>query len=301
MYSRALFAATAAAVAISLSLGLSTSASAQAGPPMSTVPASGSFIGLGGGFSSVDFGTPDVYGFASSNVYKGGTLTSTGSAGGPGTIEMPALNTFSPSVQLGYFQHLSDSQWLWGGKLSYDYYGATSTVQNVLLPQSGSTTSVGSSTPVPFTGNAVTRSYETNITHQIMLTPIVGRSFQNSFVYFGAGPTLSEVKTTQNGVIGFADVTGAPSDISGLPQNFSHSAWVFGGAAMVGATYFFDPAWFADIRYMYAMTAKPTFNYPATFTNPNGVSGTTIAGSGYTTTSGRVITQGVAITINRMF
>ena len=275
------------------------------GPPpesaRSYVPNSALYLGLGGSFNSIDFGTQNIFGFATSNVFKNGAQISSGSAGGPGNISMSSQNSFSPSTQVGYFQHFPASNWLWGGVFSYSYLGTTSIFQNALLPQAGSTTSTGSSTSVPFTGNAIIRSYQTAIKHQMVLAPFIGRSFDRSYVYLGAGPTLSETQTNLNGVIGFADVTGAPSDISGLPQNFSNSSWVFGGAAMIGATYFFDPSWFVDARYMYAMTSKPTINFPATFTNPNGVNGTTIVGSGYTTASGSVITQGITVTINKLF
>ncbi len=195
---------------------------------------------------------------------------------------MSSKNTFSPSAQAGFFKRFPRSNWLWGGKLSYSYLNSTSTVQNALLPQAGSTTATGSTTSVPFTGNAVIRSYETSIKGQAVFTPFIGRAFSKGFVYLGAGPALSRTRTNLNGVIGFANVTGVPSDISGLPQSFSHSGWVLGGAAVIGATYFLDPSWFVDVRYMYAMTGKPTINYPATFTNPNGVNGTTITVACYT-------------------
>jgi opacity protein-like surface antigen len=266
-----------------------------------SVPNRAFYAGVGGSYNSVNFGTQDIYGFATSDVYKNGVKTSSGSAGGPGTIDMSTQNTFAPAVQLGYFQHFPDSKWLWGGKFEYSYLGATSTVQNALLPQVGSTTTTGSSTSTPFTGNAVIRSYQTIVRDQMALMPYFGRSFDSSFIYFGAGPTLSQTETKLNGVIGFADVTGTPSDISGAPQSFSASKWVWGGAAMVGATYFFDSSWFLDARYMFAMTGKPTNTYPASFVNPNGTQGTTIVGAGYTTSSGRVMTQGIMLTINKAF
>ena len=278
-----------------LGLGISGAAAGQ------TVPYSAFYIGLGASYNSVDFGNQNIFGFATSDVYKNGSQISSGAAGGPGDVQTNRQSNLAPSAQLGYFQHFPDNDWLWGGKFSYSYLGTTSIVQNVLLPQAGSTTDTGSSTAVPFTGNAVIRSYRTNISHQMALTPFIGRSFANSFVYIGGGPTLSQTKTTLDGVIGFADVTGVPSDISGLPQSFSRSSWVFGGAALVGATYFFDPSWFVDAHYMYSMTGKSTNNFPASFTNPNGVNGTTIVGNGYTTTSGSVISQGVMLTLNKAF
>ena len=274
---------------------------AQSRSTESTVPESGFFTGLGGRLDSIEFGTQNIYGYATSDVFRNGVQVSGGAAGGPGTIEMDSKNKLSPTAQIGYFRRFPSSDWLWGGRISYAYLSSTSTVANALLPQSGSSMATGSGVSVPFTGNAVIRSYQTSIKDQIVFTPFIGRAFSQGFVYVGAGPTMSRVQTKLNGVIGFADITGVPSDISGLPQNFSDSRWVAGGAVTVGAAYFFDPSWFLDIRYTYAMTSKPTVTYPATFTNPNGVNGTTISGSGYTTSAGRVVTQGIALTINKLF
>jgi hypothetical protein len=44
-----------------------------------------------------------------------------------------------------------------------------------------------------------------------------------------------------NGLVGFANIIGVPSDISGATVDFTGSGWVYGGAAMVGATYFLSP------------------------------------------------------------
>jgi len=130
---------------------------------------------------------------------------------------------------------------------------------------------------------------------------LVGRSFEKSFVYIGAGPTLSRTRTNVNGLVGFANVIGVPTNISGAPTDFSGAGWVFGGSAVVGATYFLTPSWFLDFSYSYAMTANQTFNYSSPFSNPNGVAGTTIIGSLVGNSTGKVITQGVGATINKVF
>jgi opacity protein-like surface antigen len=266
----------------------------------SYVPTSALFIGLGGSYNSVNFGTQDVYAVGTSAVFQNGTLVSTGSAAGPASIHMGSENTFAPSVQGGYFQKFSGSNWLWGAKFSYSYVRTTSTVTNALLPQAGATTPVGG-TPIPFTGTAVARSYQTIVDHQMMLTPFIGHSFERSFVYVGAGPTLSRTRTNINGLVGFANIIGIPSDISGAPTDFSGSGWVFGGAATVGATYFLNSSWFIDLNYTYALTGNKTFNYASPFFNPNGVQGTTIVGTLVGNSSGNVVTQGVMATINKAF
>ena len=276
-------------------------AAVQATSPASVVPRSALFVGLGGSFDTARFGTQSVYAVGTSNVYNNGILTSSGSAAGPASIYMSTEPVFSFSAQGGYFQRFSDSNWLWGTKFAYSYLGATSTVRNALLPQVGSFTATGSNTPVPFTGNALVGSYQTNVTHQIALIPFIGRSFERSFVYIGAGPTLSRMQTNLNSLIGFADLNGTRTDVSGTPIDLSSSGWVFGGAAVVGATYFLDSSWFLDFSYTVAMTGSQTDSYSSPFTNPNGSNGSTIVGTLVGTSAGRVVTQGVTVTINKAF
>ncbi len=137
----------------------------QIAPPGSDVPRSAFFIGLGGSYNQSDFGTQDVYAVGTSNVFQNGLLTSSGSAAGPASIHIDSESGFAFSMQGGYFQNFSGSDWLWGAKFTYRDLTATSAVRNVLLPQTGSFTPTGSATPVPFTGNALVGSYQTNITH----------------------------------------------------------------------------------------------------------------------------------------
>ena len=82
-----------------LSLGITISAFAQTGSINSNVPASTLYVGLGGGYHSVDFGTQKVFAVGTSNVDKNGSLASTGSAAGPASILMNSGSTFIPSAQ----------------------------------------------------------------------------------------------------------------------------------------------------------------------------------------------------------
>ena len=281
------------------------SANTFAGPsvtsPASVVPRAAFFIGLGGSYNVANFGTQNVYAVGTSNVYQNGVLTSSGSAAGPAEIYMGSETAAAFSVQGGYFQNFYGSNWLWGAKFAYSYLGATSTVRNALLPQAGSFTPTGSNTPVPFTGNALVQSYQTKITHQMALIPFIGRSFERSFIYIGAGPTLSQMRTNLDGLIGFADINGTRTDVSGSPVNFSSSGWVYGGAAVVGATYFFDRSWFLDVSYTFAMTSNQNGSYSSPFSNPNGTNGSAVVGTLVGNSSGNAITQGVTATINKTF
>jgi hypothetical protein len=274
----------------------------QAGAPSSKVSSSAFYVGLGASYNFMNFGTQTVVATGTSDVTQNGSLTAVGTATGPAAdVHMNSQSTAAPSIQGGYFQHFPDTDWLWGGKFSYSYLGTTSTTKFALIPQFGSFTTTSDNSTVPFTGTAVVRSYQTAINHQMVFAPYIGRAFDSSFVYIGLGPTLSRTQTNLDGLVGFADINGKRSDISGAPQNFTSSGWVFGGAVMVGATYFFNSYWFLDLSYMAATTFNKTSNYSSTFSNPSGVSGSTTAGTLVGSSAGRVITQAVMLTINRAF
>lgn len=283
-------------IAMLTGLGICVSVLAQT----SVVPRSGFYAGAGGSYDSLNFGKQDLYAIGTSNVYQNGILVATGYAAGPGTVNMPSESTFAPSVQAGYFRHFANSPWLWGAKVSYSYLNTTSTVENIVLPQYGSFTELATNTTVPFIGNAVARSYETHLEHQLAVMPFIGRSFEKGFVYVGVGPMWAKTRTNINSLVGFADINGHHTDVSGAPVDFSVSGWVSGGAGVIGGTYFLDPSWFLDFAYTYARTKNQTFDYSSTFTNANSPFGTT-AGTLVGTSSGKVITQGVTLTINMAF
>ena len=153
---------------------------------------------------------------------------------------------------------------------------------------------------MPFTGNAVVRSYETTITHQMALIPYVGHAFENSYLYAGAGPTLSRTRNDLKGWIGFADINGNRQDISGAPQDFSESQWDYGGAATIGGAYFLSPNWFPDCSYTDARTEAKTNDYASTFVNP-GSDGTVTQGTLAGTSKADVTTQGLTLTVNGLF
>lgn len=109
------------------------------------------------------------------------------------------------------------------------------------------------------------------------------------------------METKLNGLIGFADINGATTDVSGMPVDLTDSGWVFGGAAVIGATYFFDRSWFLDVSYTFAMTANHTSNFSSPFTNPNGTGGSVITGTLVGSSSEKVTTQSFTVSINKAF
>jgi hypothetical protein len=245
------------------------------------VPRSAFYFSLGGSYNSVDFGDQDIIAIGTSDIFDAsGPLIATGIARGPddatgGTpISMDLQVSFTPSIEVGYFQHFAGSNCcLWGAKFTNDYFGVTSDVRLPRLPQVGAFTFTPEFAPdpdnntVPFTGNAVALSAQTEIVDQMALRPFIGHSFKKGFVYFGGGPTLSLLRTEVRDLVGFADIEGARGDISGAPQDFSVSDWVWGGSAQVGVTYFLDRRWFLDCSYTFAISSKHTFNFSSSFSN----------------------------------
>ena len=254
-------------MALPLLTVISSNAHAQS-TNTSFVPHSGSYIGLGLGLNSTQFKGQMLEATGISNVTNTatGAFVSSGTAGGPPVgIDMPTANGISPLIQGGYFQKLQGSDYLWGVKFSYGYLGGkTATNDYIRVPQYGAY-----SNGTPFAGNAVASSYQKTINHQFSLIPYFGQSFDRGTVYFGVGPTLSQVDTKIDNLVGFADLNGVRTDISGSPQNFSASQWVWGGALVLGGTYYIDKSWFLDLSYTINMTQNKTASYYSTFNNPS--------------------------------
>ena len=263
----------------------------------SLVPASGAYLGLGFNANSTQFNDQDVTATGTSVVTDSdGDLVSSGQAGGPAVgIDLNTINAYSPSIQAGYFEKFQNSNYLWGAKFTYSYLdGSTATNDFIRIPQYGAYEN-----GAPFTGNAIASSYQKTIKHQISLVPYIGQAFEKGTVYLGAGPTLSQVNTKINNLVGFADLNGDRTDISGAPQNFADTQWVFGATAMIGATYYLDKSFFLDLNYSYSMTKNKTSNYYSTFRNvssPNTFEGELIGSS-----TGTATVQSVGISINKLF
>ena len=264
--------------------------------PPSFVPRTAWFAGIGGSVNSQTYESQNIYAQGVSDIFLGGTQVAFGSAGGPTTPSLDPRTSFAPTAQIGFFQHFGGSDWLWGTKVTYSYVNAHSTDNRVRDPQVGSFTSANSDS---FTGNVVIGSYQSGISHQINFIPFVGHSFERSMVYFGVGPSLSQVKSSLNNVIGFAAINGQHFNITGQPSNFSSTQWVLGGAATVGGTYFIDRGWFIDVNYTFGITKNQTTNFAAPFSSAtDGYTDTGILSGNY---SGHIINQAVAVSINKAF
>jgi hypothetical protein len=264
--------------------------------PASLVPQSAFFAGLGGSVNSLGFEEQNIYAQGVSNIYLGGTQVAYGSAGGPATPSLDSKTSFAPTAQAGYFQHFGGSEWLWGAKVTYSYLNSNSNQRNLVVPQVGSFTSA---TPDTFTGNVLVGSYQSGISQQINFIPFVGHSFERSMVYLGVGPSLSQVKSSLGNVIGFAAINGQHVNITGAGANFASTQWVLGAAATIGGTYYIDHSWFIDANYTYGITKTQTTSFAGPFASAtDGYTDTGILSGNYT---GRIVTQAVAMSINKAF
>ena len=265
----------------------------------STVPNSGFFVGIGGGYNSINV-DQDLNASGISDVFTGGTQVAYGQAGGPASPFHDTQSSLAPEIQLGYFKHFANSHWLWGAKFFYTYPNTTSTNKPVDVPQSGSFTS---NTQDTFTGNVVIQSAQVSLDNEIALMPLIGRSFTNSVIYFGIGPALFDTESKINGARGYADINGIHSNITGSYSNFSSTDWLVGGAAEIGGAYYIKPTWFIDCNYTFAMTGWNSDHYSAPFSSQTTVARTTYTDTGtlYVNTSQRLISQSIMITINKVF
>jgi opacity protein-like surface antigen len=230
------------------------------------MPRSAFFVGGGVGYAFGNFGEQSVYNKGISQTYQAGVQVASGTADGPPvSLGLPDESGVTPSVQFGYFQHLGDTDWLLGVKFSYNYLGLSSTKQNLIIPQFGTSTAGGAST---FTGYSVTQSYSVEVRHQFTSLLYAGRSFGNGFVYAGAGPSFSQIKVAMNDVVGFATLSGVLTNVSGTPQSFSTTDWRIGAAVTAGVTYFVTPSWFVDVNYLVSIPASRTDRFTSAFNNP---------------------------------
>jgi hypothetical protein len=273
---------------------------------VSIVPQSGFFLGLGASANSVDFDSQYVYGRGTSNTPASYNLVGVfqppiiGTAAGGTGLALDNKTALAPSIQGGYFGHFYDTPWIGGVKFSYSYLGINSAYNNLLIPQAGGFEQGGAFTP--FTGNYLVQSYRQTINNQFSMIPIVGQSFERSYLYLGAGPTLAQTTTAIDRITGFANVVGIPTSITGVGQGstYSFGQWLWGIGGTIGATYFIAPSWFVDISYTCSKTQNKTSNWGGTWSDTP-ISGNTRTGTNMGYSSGGVVTQALSLTLNRAF
>jgi len=266
----------------------------------SLVPQSAFFGGLGVSGSSVDFKNQHVY--AGGNTWQPGPVIGWGA--GSTDFMLDISSALVPLIQAGYFQHFSSSQWMWGGKMSYSYLNINAN-RNLLIPQTGGVTETmnGVTSTYPFAGNYTVQTYQQKINHQISLIPLIARSFEKSYLYLGGGPAFVQTKLSiENMASPIAFANGLPISPTGVGNgsNYSTNQWLFGGVAMIGATYFINATWFLDLSYSYLMTntTASSWSGPWSDTLP---SGSMRIGNNAGTSSGSVNVQAFSVSMNAVF
>ena len=281
----------------------------SSGSASSIVPKSGLSLGLGGNLNLATFGQQNLYWAGTSNDYfDRGAQYGYGYAAWNTKINLGPQFRVAPIGQINYFNHFGDSEWMWGSKLAYTYLNSRSAVSNVLIPQFGGFTlydetrrrelSIGTS----FFGTGELNSYQTGINHQLTLTPYLGRSFSNGYIYGGAGPSLSQVQTNLNNLTGYRSVKGVPTNQTAFGMNYQNSHWVWGGAATGGITYFLTPSWYMDFNYTFSQTRSTTSYVNAWYASPvaglSGWAASHAVGYGPASASAALNTQSVNASLN---
>ncbi len=276
----------------------------------SLVPKSGLSIGIGGNLNVATFAQQNFYlAGLSKDVFQSQILRpselalGTGYAGWNTPVNLTPQVRVAPIGQFNYFNHFGDSDWMWGAKGSYTYLNSAASTPLVLIPQFGAfnDTAIGNSSP--FYGTYTVGQYQTRINHQFALTPYLGRSFDNGFVYVGGGPSLSQLQTNLNNMLGIRNSQGQPVNQTGIATNAQNSLWVFGGAATAGITYFLNPSWYIDFNYTFSQTRSATNYYLGWYAarDPQiNIRNLSLSGVGYVpaSTSGALNTQSANVSLN---
>lgn len=263
------------------------------------VPDSAFYAGIGVSANLLAATNQTMFAQGISNVTQGGVLAAYGAAGGPTNPRVPVSASVSPSAQVGWFSKLAEGPWMMGARLSYNYIGAKSSDDFLLVPQVGSYTLTGSGTLTGFTGNVFIRSYQISVDHQFALVPYAGYAFERSTLYFGVGPSLTRAQVTLADTVGFARINGVTQSITGTPTNYTSTQWLIGATFAAGATYYLSSSWFLDFGYSFTLTDLWNQTYASPFSNTwNGFTTSGILSGSYT---GNVNTHALTLSINRRF
>jgi hypothetical protein len=213
----------------------------------------GWFVGIGGSYNSVRVDRV-LSGSGLTNIYDGSDLVAIGFAGGPAAPIRQTETTFAPVVQLGYFQNIGNSDFLWGAKFSYKYLGITLSENNIDAPQVGVYEEFDPPSTNTLTGNATTDSAQMIVDHELALLPFLGHQYKNGRVYFGGGPVVFDTATKLYGLSSYADINGEHTNVGGTPLNLSSSKWVWGGAFQMGVVHYLGASCFLDVSYDFMVT-----------------------------------------------
>jgi hypothetical protein len=277
-------------------LSIAAPAPVETVAPAQLMPNEAFFGGLGLGLGFLSVTDQSLYAQGVSHMYEGLVPYAYGAAGGTTYPPSGSDTTLSGFGQLGYYHQFQGTDWLWGAKLSYAYLGASSSADNVAVPQSGR---YYGTTDGTVSGHVVVGSYETELNQQFALMPFIGRSFGRGYIYGGGGPSLSQTTTNLNNMVGLARMSGKTYDMTGPSDDFSSSDWVWGASLTLGGTYFLTRDWFIDASYAVNFTEGASGDFSSPFVrNAYGWQETGILSGNFSNT---ITTQTLSLTINRAF
>jgi outer membrane immunogenic protein len=271
----------------------------------SLVPKSGLSIGIGSNLNVATFAQQNFYlagisedSFHARRLNLDPTI-GTGYAGWNTPVNLTPQVRAAPIGQFNYFNHFGESDWMWGAKGSYTYLNSAASTPLVLIPQFGAFNDTLVDNNKSFYGTYTVGQYQTRINHQFALTPYFGRSFDNGFIYVGGGPSLSQLQTNLNNMLGIRNSNGQPVNQTGIATNAQNSVWVFGGAATAGITYFLNPSWYIDLNYTFSQTRSATSYYLGWYAAGDPLR-SAVGGQGYVpaSTSGSLNTQSANVSLN---
>ncbi|MCB1114760.1 MAG: hypothetical protein KDK62_08385 [Chlamydiia bacterium] len=259
----------------------------------------GFFLGLGASYNTVRIKQHYSASGIGEVFDENDTLIASGEAGGPAAPSTETLNTLAPVIQAGYLNRMNGSNCFWGLKASYQYLGVTSINRLTDTPQSGFLDPENSS-PLAFTGNVITKSAQSEITHMINFLAFMGMSLCDFDFYVGVGPSVFKTKTNIYQAFGFANLSGLPRDATGTPVSFSASKWVWAGSLQLGLSYSLPSCWFVDFNYTATLSGNYRHNFSAPF-RADLVGEYSDIGILYVNTKTRIWTQNLCLTINKYF
>ncbi|CAM4435405.1 MAG: hypothetical protein LEGION0403_FIIPPAGN_02227 [Legionella sp.] len=243
----------------------------------------GIFIGLGGS-----------YNFVRLNSNLSGTLNVTGGfpplgvfAGGRESFHNSA-DDFSLEAQAGYFKHFPGSEWLWGLEFFYQY-------TNLKIRSPAFVRAIDLTDPAVSTTDTMSlAAIEAKVNDTLMLPAFIGRSYKNSFIYVGIGPSLFN---TQQKITEINDTESAYylGSLNGITKN----KWIWGGAVQAGMAYYVNSTWFFKLNYICAFTGNYALNKTVAFApemNQGFNSGTFSFHSRQS-----LVSQEVALSLNKVF
>ncbi|MFJ1269718.1 hypothetical protein ACD661_14230 [Legionella lytica] len=209
----------------------------------------GLFIGLGGSYNVVRLNA-DLLGTL--NVTGG--LPPLGVFAGARESFHNSAEDFALEAHAGYFKHFPGSEWLWGLEFLYQY-----TNLNIRAP--GSIQAIDLTDPAASTTDTISfAAIEAKVNDTLRLPAFIGRSYKNSFIYVGIGPTLLN---TQQKISDIGDTDSAY--YLGSSEGIFKNKWIWGGAVQAGMAYYVNSSWFFKLNYSCAFTGNYTIEKTVAF------------------------------------